>query len=562
MRALGSVVAKDLRLLVRDRAGLVFLAVAPIVVITVAGLSLSTLYGAEPSGQTAYDLPVADEDGSAASREIVERLGAAPDLRVAVVADRAAAEALVRDAKRAGTALVIPAGTDAALREGRTAELLLVTDPVKYLERVHVQLALGRVRDAMLEARGEEARRDADDGIASLRAQLEDARASLTAAQQELASAAQEAQRRRAVAEARLQRDEDHAREALRARLTTELDAAGARAEQQVSQQVESVREPLARWLSALGASRDAFAQWLHELEQLAGARADRIPPPPSFPEPPPELTRFLDRGVALDVARPEVPELPPLPRIELPPLPEPPALALPALSLPELPSAPGSLRLVERGISGASSTVNTFDQNVPGFSVTFLLLGMLLGVSLGLLDERDWGTFDRLRSLPIGLATVLTGKLLSRFCVGVAQMIVLFAVGRAAFAISLGPQPLALLLPITGIAFAGAAFGLLVAAVAPSRDSVLPVGSAVAITMAAIGGCWWPIDLEPRWIRQVALWLPTRWAMEAFNDLMMRQRTVSAALVPTAVLLAFGLAFLVAGLALFRRRLATPPTS
>ena len=44
MRGLGAVVAKDLRLLLRDRAGLVFLALAPIVVITVAGLSLSLLF--------------------------------------------------------------------------------------------------------------------------------------------------------------------------------------------------------------------------------------------------------------------------------------------------------------------------------------------------------------------------------------------------------------------------------------------------------------------------------------------------------------------------------------
>src|SRR5215831_7141072 len=186
MRGLGAVVAKDLRLLLRDPAGLVFLALAPIVVITVAGLSLSTLYGADPTGQTAYTLPVVDEDRSDESREIAAKLAREPELQVETLADRAAAQSEVRDRKRAGTALVIPAGTGEALREGRTADLLLYTDPVKYLERMHVQLALARVRDALVDDWGAGARSDAKARIESLRSELEGARGSLGSAQSAL----------------------------------------------------------------------------------------------------------------------------------------------------------------------------------------------------------------------------------------------------------------------------------------------------------------------------------------------------------------------------------------
>jgi len=189
---------------------------------------------------------------------------------------------------------------------------------------------------------------------------------------------------------------------------------------------------------------------------------------------------------------------------------------------------------------------------------VTFLLLGMLLGVSLGLLDERDWGTLSRVRAMPVAAPAVLVGKLLARFVVGVAQMITLLAAGRLAFSVSLGPQPWALLLPTVGIVFAGTAFGLVVAAVAPSREAVLPVGSIVIVTMAAVGGCWWPIDLEPRWMRSVALAFPTTWAMDAFNDLMIRRRPFEAALRPTAVMLAYGALYLVVGVTLF----LSPPAS
>src|SRR5207245_7122645 len=123
-----------------------------------------------------------------------------------------------------------------------------------------------------------------------------------------------------------------------------------------------------------------------------------------------------------------------------------------------------------------------------------------------------------------------------SRIAVGMVQMTLLFAVGRAAFGISLGPQAWALLLPTAGIVFAGTAFGLVVAGLAASREAVLPIGSIVIVTMAAVGGCWWPVDLEPRSMRAVALAFPTPCAVAAYNDLMIRRQHVRAALWPAVV--------------------------
>src|SRR5262249_61061188 len=119
-----------------------------------------------------------------------------------------------------------------------------------------------------------------------------------------------------------------------------------------------------------------------------------------------------------------------------------------------------------------------------------------------GLLDERDWGTLDRLRTMPVSVNGVLGAKLLARFLVGLVQMVLLFAVGRALFGISLGPHPWVLLIPTAGIVFAGTAFGLLGPALATSREAVLPIGSIAIVTMAAGGGCLRARRLEPRRMR------------------------------------------------------------
>ena len=155
-------------------------------------------------------------------------------------------------------------------------------------------------------------------------------------------------------------------------------------------------------------------------------------------------------------------------------------------------PKLPGDLAFVEQTAGDSErANVNAFDQYVPGFGVTFLLIGMMLGIALTLFDERDWGTLKRLRVSGAPLSGLLLGKLFARFIVGIVQMAILFAVGRALFGIALGRNPAALLIPTIGISFAAAAFGLVVASIATAHDSVMPLGVTISMAMAAIGGCW-----------------------------------------------------------------------
>jgi ABC-type multidrug transport system permease subunit len=558
MRTLLAIIAKDLRLLWRDKSGLIFLTLAPIMVMTVAGFSLANLYGADPTGQTAYEFPFVDEDGGSLGRELRERLAREPAVNLRVLDSRAEAELRVRD-KQAGTALVIPRGTGAALARGDSAELLLYTDPVKYLERLNVRIRLLELRDELATAERDAAVRDASAAIERAQADARRVRDGLAQARRDADAAYAEARRTRADVIAQVQASIERSQRAVEAQVRAFAETASAQTAASVRRQVDELRAPLRSYVETMQARRADFERWLAELRRLAGSRAADIPPPPAFPEMPPELAR-LAGGDALSIQLPTPAplrlSLPPPPKLDLPPIPSPPAFELSELTVPAPPPAPGTLRISETNLTGGPLHINTFDQNVPGFAVTFLLLGMLLGVSLGLLDERDWGTLERLRAMPIASANVLIGKLLARFLVGVVQMLVLLVVGWLAFGVSLGPQPWALLLPTIGIVFAGCAFGLVVAAVAPTREAVLPVGSIVIVTMAAVGGCWWPIDLEPRWMRSVALAFPTTWAMDAFNDLMIRRRTFEAALRPAAVMLAYGLLYLLIGVALFRRQI------
>jgi ABC-type multidrug transport system permease subunit len=558
MTSLGVIIAKDLRLLLRDRAALLFLTIAPIVVMSVAGFSLASLYGAGPS-DAAYELPIVDEDGGDLAGQIEERLRGDKNLRLRRVASRAEAQQLVRD-KVAGSALVIPAGTREALVAGRSARLLLYTDPVKFLERVNVTLRVSKARDELADAERARIVAELDEQRARVGAQLENLEATLERVRANLETVRRAAGEDRERAAGALEAEMDRTLAEVSAEIDARVKELVAQVDAAVAGRVGALQRPARAYLEELTTARGEFEAWFAELQRLAARRADQIPDPPAFPEPPPELLRAIEQAPApIEVpVNLDLRVLPPL-RAALDALD---ALAvgdvdvqIPELELPEAVIPAASLGVEEVSVDGGPTQINAFDQNVPGFSITFMLLGMLFAVALGLLDERDWGTLDRVRSMPVPVRSIVVGKLASRFTVGVLQMIVLFAVGFALFRISLGPQPWALLLPILGIVLAGTALGLVVAAIAPSRDAVVPLGSIVILTMAAVGGCWWPIDLEPGWMRNVALAFPTTWAMDVFNDLMLRGRGADAVLESVGVLFAHGAAYLVVGLMLFRRR-------
>ncbi|MGD0776595.1 MAG: hypothetical protein ABSC05_27585 [Candidatus Solibacter sp.] len=40
---------------------------------------------------------------------------------------------------------------------------------------------------------------------------------------------------------------------------------------------------------------------------------------------------------------------------------------------------------------------------------------------------------------------------------------------------------------------------------------------------LAAMGGCWWPIEVTPPWMQHAALLLPTGWAMDGLLNLLPR---------------------------------------
>ncbi len=212
-------------------------------------------------------------------------------------------------------------------------------------------------------------------------------------------------------------------------------------------------------------------------------------------------------------------------------------------------------ISLKEQNLTGNRVSVTSFEQNVPGFSIMFVLLAVVFSTAMGLHDERDWGTLPRLLIAPAGFTWMLLGKLGARFCMGVLQMLILFLWGHFFFDVSLGSSWLAFFMLTCAVVFVCVALGLLVAGIARTREQTQPMSLAVVMAFSALGGLWWPPSITPEWMRTISPAFFTTWAMRGMNDLVLRDRGVSAILEPVGVLFLYGLVLLAFGLRFFRTR-------
>jgi ABC-2 type transport system permease protein len=208
-----------------------------------------------------------------------------------------------------------------------------------------------------------------------------------------------------------------------------------------------------------------------------------------------------------------------------------------------------------EEQLTGKQLSPKSVEQNVPGFTIMFVLLAVVLGSSSMMHDERNWGTLTRLLVAPGGFIPLLAGKLGARIIVGCFQAAALLMWGRLIFGLSLGPSPSGLAALVAALAFAAAALGVLIAALAATREQTLPLSLATSVGLAALCGLWWPINLVPDYLRILGQLFFPAWAMFGMTDLILRDRGFGAILLPVAITVAQGLLFLAIALPVGRAR-------
>ena len=161
------------------------------------------------------------------------------------------------------------------------------------------------------------------------------------------------------------------------------------------------------------------------------------------------------------------------------------------------------------------------FEQAVPGVLVMFVLLVMFTVGGVTILVERRQGILLRLASSPMSRGMIVLAKWGARASLGFTQIMVAMITGTILFKVHWGEHLGAIMLVLAAYASLAAALGLLLGNFARSEGQVVGLGVVTSNVMAALGGCWWPIEITPQWAQRIASVFPTGWAMDALHRLM-----------------------------------------
>ena len=217
---------------------------------------------------------------------------------------------------------------------------------------------------------------------------------------------------------------------------------------------------------------------------------------------------------------------------------------------------------LIEQGFSGSVEIDveqvgdvepwNASNFTLPGYLTMFVFFAAALSAE-GIARERRNHTLERLISNGARREAIVIGKLMGTGFLGLLQMSVMWIVGIFAFRIDLGASPLAVILISILMVVASSSFGVLIASFIQEARSASMAGVLASLTLAPIGGCWWPLFITPDWMQTLAKITPHGWANTGFNKLMLYGAEFGDVAAEMAALLIFAILFGVVALWRFR---------
>jgi ABC-2 type transport system permease protein len=188
--------------------------------------------------------------------------------------------------------------------------------------------------------------------------------------------------------------------------------------------------------------------------------------------------------------------------------------------------------------ISASTRQLDSTTQMTAGMGVFFLFFTVQFGVS-GLLEERRLGTMSRLLAAPISRTSVILGKALTAFVLGVVSLAVLIVATTLLLGADWG-HPLGVAALVAAGVFAAMGVLAIVASVARSQEQAGSMGAIISLVLGFLGGTFFPVSQVGGVLAYLSLVTPHAWFMRGLGDLAGGE--VADVWPSVAALLAFGL--------------------
>lgn len=183
-----------------------------------------------------------------------------------------------------------------------------------------------------------------------------------------------------------------------------------------------------------------------------------------------------------------------------------------------------------------------------------FFLVGIM---GFTFFNERQQGTWERLRASPATNAEIMSGKVVPALGLAAIQQTVLFGAGYLLFGLRPTGSWLALALVVLVLCVCLTALGVLMASIFKTAQQLNAFTNLGTMLLAGVSGAFVPVELLPAWARAVSPIAPQYWALRGYRSVILDAGGLPEVALPIAVL--GGIAVVAAVLALFRFRFDEP---
>lgn len=210
-------------------------------------------------------------------------------------------------------------------------------------------------------------------------------------------------------------------------------------------------------------------------------------------------------------------------------------------------------LRFEERPVLGKKRESPMIAFYAASIAVMFIMFAAA-GAGGALIEETESGTLERVLTTGLGMNGLLLAKWLSLTSFACVQIAVMFVWGMLVFRLPLLNHIPGFILMTVCTAAAAAAFGLVLAALARTRQQLSGLANLIVLGLNAMGGSMFPRFLMSEELQKFSLIGFNAWALDGYLKVFWREAPLSALAPQVAALLGFTALFLVLARRLARR--------
>ena len=198
------------------------------------------------------------------------------------------------------------------------------------------------------------------------------------------------------------------------------------------------------------------------------------------------------------------------------------------------------------------TKTPSGFDHVIPGTLVQFIMMMVLIYGGISVMMDRKHGVLSRILFSSASIPELWGGKFLGRLMMGIIQALILIITGILFFKLNLGNYFLSLL-NVLVFSIATASLSIFIGSVLKKEDLIIGVSVLLANLFAALGGCWWPMEVVPQTFKTIGMISPAYWAMDAFHQVIFFNKGLADILMNFIVLLGFAVIFTLLAVKFFK---------